>query len=65
MVQLHLTHLGLKKLHAVLFRSVDLWLEHADLRAMVKRRNRALLHCGFLDYKLRLFSNSEELAGHA
>lgn len=65
MVQLHLTYLGLKKLHVVLFRSVDLRLEHADLRPMVERRSRALLHCGLLDYKLRLFPNSEELAGHA
>ena len=65
MVQLHLTHLGLEKLHAVLFRSVDLWLAHADLRPMVDRRNRALLHCGFLDHQLRLFSDSEELAGHS
>lgn len=65
MVQLHSAHLGLEILHAVLLRPVDLWLEHADLRPMVKRRNRALLHCGLLDYKLRLFPNSEELAGYA
>ena len=64
MVQLHFTHLGFKVLHAVLLRSVDLWLKHADLRAMVDRRYRALLHCGLLDYQLRLFPDSEELAGH-
>lgn len=50
MVQLHFAHLGLEVLYAVLFQSVDLWLAHADLCPMVGRRNRALLHCGLLDY---------------
>lgn len=51
-------------LHAILLRSIDLWLEHADLRPMVDRRNRGLLYCGLLDYQLRLFPDPEELAGH-